>query len=63
MRNEWSIMYKTPKSCQSEKPTQNLFKMRNLSNVRQHLFSRDSFLENRDVDITTESLDLTSKYY
>ena len=62
MRTEWSIMYKTPNSCKSEKPVPNQLKMRNLTSVRQHLFSRDTFLEDSEIDFTSESLDLTSKY-
>lgn len=61
MRTEWSVMYKTPKSCKSEKTISNNLKMKNLSSVRQHLFSRDSFMQDTEMDFTTESLDLTSK--
>ncbi|OXU30524.1 hypothetical protein TSAR_007327 [Trichomalopsis sarcophagae] len=60
MRAEWSVMYKTPQTCKSEKPIQNMLKIRNLSSVRQHLFSRDSFLDETEIDLTSESLDLTN---
>lgn len=52
LRTEQSIMYKTPQKVE------NFTSLRNLSNVRQHLFSKESFPQN---DCTTESIDLTSK--
>ncbi|XP_023245224.1 serendipity locus protein alpha-like [Copidosoma floridanum] len=59
MRTEWSIMYKTPIS-RKQNCTPNQLVMRNLSNVRQHLFSRDSFLNDDEIDLTAETLDLTN---
>lgn len=55
MRSEQSIMYKTPKRSDLK----NGLKLRNLSSVRQHLFSRDSFINSDSVDLSAESLDLT----
>lgn len=60
MRTDWSIMYKTPKSRKSEQLIKNNLKMKNLSSVRQHLFSRDNFMEDSEINLTAESLDLTS---
>ena len=63
MRTEWSVMYKTPQtpySCKTTNINQNKLKMRNLSSVRQHLFSRDTFLEDSEANFSNDSLDLTS---
>ncbi|XP_033215623.1 uncharacterized protein LOC117172011 [Belonocnema kinseyi] len=61
MRLDQSIMYKTPKEAtENGEIVTNELKLRNLSSVRQHLFSRDSFLNNGSIDLTAESLDLTS---
>lgn len=55
MRSEQSIMYKTPKRLELK----NQLPSRNLSSVRQHLFTRDSFKsETSEFD---ESLDLTGR--
>ncbi|XP_023289259.1 serendipity locus protein alpha isoform X2 [Orussus abietinus] len=61
IRTERSIMYKTPRNTEAhdQSLTKNELKMRNLFNVRQHLFSRDSFTFQREIDLTTESLDLS----
>ena len=61
MRLEQSVMYKTPKGAKANgEILTNELKLRNLSSVRQHLFSRDSFLNNGSIDLTAQSLDLTS---
>ncbi|XP_046425922.1 uncharacterized protein LOC124182544 isoform X1 [Neodiprion fabricii] len=67
MRTDRSIMYKTPKadvkeiSINSEETFEanNQSRTRNLSIVRQHLFSRDSFDIKQDIDMNSESFDLT----
>lgn len=61
MRLDQSVMYKTPKGAtENVEVLTNELKLRNLSSVRQHLFSRDSFLNNGSIDLTAESLDLTN---
>ncbi|XP_051160457.1 uncharacterized protein LOC127281010 isoform X2 [Leptopilina boulardi] len=55
MRSEQSVMYKTPKRNDHKDELQ----IRNLSSVRQHLFSRDSFIRSDSIDLSAESLDLT----
>lgn len=57
MRSEQSVMYKTPKRNDHK----NELQIRNLSSVRQHLFSRDSFIRSDSIDLSAESLDLTGK--
>ncbi|XP_078039263.1 spitting Image [Augochlora pura] len=61
MRTERSVMYKTPHRNdtldQSTKSAQ--LKTRNLSNVRQHLFSRDSINSQDDICLAEESINLT----
>ncbi|XP_076295000.1 spitting Image [Lasioglossum baleicum] len=61
MRTERSVMYKTPRRhdtvdrlSRNAKP-----KTRNLSNVRQHLFSRDSISSQDDICLAEESINLT----
>lgn len=65
MRTERSIMYKTPRNTEKKKLTQQSvekreFNSRNLACVRQHLFSRDSFLSQSELNLSKESLDLTN---
>ena len=49
-------MYKTPKSCKSETPVENLLNTRNLSSVRKHLFCKKSLKENsKDEEVDAES--------
>lgn len=43
----------------TEAAVKNEMSLRNLSNIRQHLFSRDSFSIHVDFDIVEESMDLT----
>lgn len=61
MRTERSIMYKTP--CRNDSVDQSLidgtFKLRNLTTIRQHLFSRDSISLQDDICLTEESMNLT----
>lgn len=68
MRTNRSIMYRTPKveealnkDEESLSDVKRSLKKTNLSIVRQHLFSRDSFDVNQDIDMYSESLDLTGK--
>ncbi|XP_015610441.1 uncharacterized protein LOC107275131 [Cephus cinctus] len=62
MRTERSVMYKTPRKAENSEDTsmRNELKMRNLSSIRQHLFSRDSFISQDNLDLSVESIDLTS---
>ncbi|XP_043282915.1 uncharacterized protein [Venturia canescens] len=62
MRTDRSIMYKTPKNSEIRNVTthENRLKMRNLSCIRQHLFSRDSFISQNEIDLSNESLELTA---
>lgn len=61
LRNEYSIMYNTPhKNKDAMEPVvKNEISLRNLSSVRQHLFSRDSFTVHTNIDISEQSIDLT----
>ncbi|KZC11106.1 Serendipity locus protein alpha [Dufourea novaeangliae] len=61
MRTERSVMYKTP--CRDDSIDQSLrnckSKTRNLSNIRQHLFSRDNISSSDDMCFSEESINLT----
>lgn len=61
MRTERSIMYKTP--CKNDTVDRSTMdrslKLRNLTTIRQHLFSRDSISLHDDVYLSEESLNLT----
>ncbi|XP_031847326.1 spitting Image isoform X2 [Nomia melanderi] len=61
MRTERSVMYKTPRKDNSIGRTSknNRLKTRNLSNIRQHLFSRDSISSQDDIYFSGESINLT----
>nr|XP_033342722.1 serendipity locus protein alpha isoform X1 [Megalopta genalis] len=61
MRTERSVMYKTPHRNDSlDRSTKTAqLKTRNLSNVRQHLFSRDSISSQDDICLAEESINLT----
>nr|XP_033342954.1 uncharacterized protein LOC117230022 [Megalopta genalis]XP_033343018.1 uncharacterized protein LOC117230057 [Megalopta genalis] len=61
MRIERSVMYKTPHRNDSlDRSTKTAqLKTRNLSNVRQHLFSRDSISSQDDICLAEESINLT----
>ncbi|KYQ46813.1 Serendipity locus protein alpha, partial [Trachymyrmex zeteki] len=61
LRSEHSIMYTPHKNKNvTEAAVKNEMSLRNLSNIRQHLFSRDSFSIHVDFDIVEESMDLTA---
>lgn len=62
LRSEHSIMYNTPHKNRNvaEPAIKNETSPRNLSSIRQHLFSRDSFSIHSDFDIAEESMDLTA---
>ncbi|XP_076758410.1 spitting Image isoform X2 [Xylocopa sonorina] len=62
MRTERSVMYKTPhKNDFIDRSSSNdvKSKTRNLSTIRQHLFSRDSISSQDDTCLSEESMDLT----
>ncbi|CAL7938357.1 unnamed protein product [Xylocopa violacea] len=62
MRTERSVMYRTPhKNDLIERFSSNNVKSktRNLSTIRQHLFSRDSISSQDDICLSEESMDLT----
>lgn len=65
LRNEHSIMYNT--SHKNKNATEPIVKsdisFRNLSSIRQHLFSRDNFKVNTNIDISEDSMDLTGTVY
>lgn len=65
LRNEHSIMYNTPhKNKNTTEPVvKSDISLRNLSSIRQHLFSRDDFKVNTNIDISEESMDLTGTIY
>ncbi|XP_025261740.1 serendipity locus protein alpha isoform X2 [Camponotus floridanus] len=62
LRNEHSIMYNTPHKNKNatESVVKNDISFRNLSSIRQHLFSRDNFKVNINIDISEDSMDLTA---
>ncbi|XP_072742508.1 uncharacterized protein Spt [Anoplolepis gracilipes] len=62
LRSEYSIMYNTPRKNRAAiKPVvKSDLSFRNLSNIRQHLFSRDSFKVHTSDDISEDSIDLTA---
>lgn len=63
LRTERSIMYKTPQKTGNKKQSTNKnseFHSRNLSCIRQHLFSRDSIEQHNNLDLSNESFDLTN---
>lgn len=62
LRSEHSIMYNTPHKNKNatELVVRNEVAFRNLSSIRQHLFSRNSFTANSNIDMTEESLNLTA---
>jgi len=61
LRSEHSIMYNTPHKDKNttESAVRNEVSLRNLSSIRQHLFSRNSFTANSNIDMSEESLSLT----
>ncbi|XP_058791138.1 uncharacterized protein LOC131664227 isoform X2 [Phymastichus coffea] len=61
IRNEWSVMYKTPSKSKPNKQVLHTSVMRkNVLSFRQHLFSRDTILKNDSTDTTFFSFDLSS---
>ncbi|XP_011707227.1 PREDICTED: uncharacterized protein LOC105462387 [Wasmannia auropunctata] len=62
LRSEHSVMYNTPRKSKNvtEACVKNEMSLRNLSSIRQHLFSRDSFSVHLDFDIAEETMDLTA---
>lgn len=67
MRTERSVMYKTPHkdnvSSIGRASKNSKLKTRNLSNIRQHLFSRDSISSQDDIFLSGESINLTGNFY
>lgn len=66
LRSEHSIMYNTPHKNRNatEPDVKSDVSLRNLSSVRQHLFSRNSFkVQILNIDISEESMDLTGTVY
>ncbi|CAL1679676.1 unnamed protein product [Lasius platythorax] len=61
LRSEHSIMYNTPHKNKDaiEPVVKSDISLRNLSSIRQHLFSRDSF-KVHNIDISEDSMDLTA---
>ncbi|KAK2588705.1 hypothetical protein KPH14_001595 [Odynerus spinipes] len=62
IRMEQSIMYKTPQKVTMDTEDHiitNKLKPRNLSNIRQHLFSRESFAPQNEINFSFETMDLT----
>ncbi|XP_011880589.1 PREDICTED: uncharacterized protein LOC105569054 [Vollenhovia emeryi] len=62
LRSEHSVMYNTPRKSKrvAGPAVKSEMSARNLSTIRQHLFSRDSFSIRADYDIAEESMDLTA---
>ncbi|XP_070158471.1 uncharacterized protein Spt isoform X2 [Polyergus mexicanus] len=62
LRSEHSVMYNTPhKNKDTTEPVvKSDISLRNLSSIRQHLFSRDSFKVHSNIDISEDSMDLTA---
>lgn len=65
LRSEHSIMYNTPHKNKNkgEPAVKNETSFRNLSSIRQHLFSRDSISIHVDFDIAEETMDLTGNIF
>lgn len=62
IRMEQTIMYKTPQKIikdTEDRSTQKKVKSRNLFNIRQHLFSRESFMPQNEINFSSETIDLT----
>lgn len=65
MRTERSVMYKTPNRNDSlnRSLTDTKLKPRNLTSIRQHLFSRDSISSHDDICLSEESINLTGNVH
>ncbi|XP_047371430.1 uncharacterized protein LOC124957923 isoform X2 [Vespa velutina] len=64
IRMEQTIMYKTPQKIikdTEEHHMQKKVKSRNLFNIRQHLFSRESFTPQSEINFSSETIDLTDE--
>ncbi|XP_054004273.1 uncharacterized protein LOC128890089 isoform X1 [Hylaeus anthracinus] len=61
MRTERSVMYKTPRKPDpvDQSSVDIRLESRNLTNIRQHLFSRDSMSSQEDTYLSEESMNLT----
>lgn len=62
IRMEQTIMYKTPQKIvkdTEDHSTKKKLKSRNLFNIRQHLFSRESFMPQSEINFSSETIDLT----
>ncbi|XP_015174876.1 PREDICTED: uncharacterized protein LOC107065558 [Polistes dominula] len=62
IRTEQTIIFKTPQKMAKdidEQSMQRKLKSRHLSNVRQHLFSRESFMQQSEINFSSETIDLT----
>ncbi|XP_076677393.1 spitting Image [Andrena cerasifolii] len=61
MRMERSVMYKTPRKIDStEQPSMDVrLRTNSFTNIRQHLFSRDSISSRDDICLSEESMNLT----
>lgn len=62
IRMEQSIMYKTPHNIKKDNENhtvKNKLRFRNLSHIRQHLFSRESFAPQNEITFSSETMDLT----
>ncbi|XP_043265845.1 uncharacterized protein LOC122405283 [Colletes gigas] len=61
MRTERSVMYKTPRKTDlaDQSTIDNKLESRNLTNIREHLFSRDSISSHDDICLFEESMNLT----
>ncbi|XP_014607278.1 PREDICTED: uncharacterized protein LOC106788495 [Polistes canadensis] len=62
IRTEQTIIFKTPQKVAKdieEQSMQRKLKSRHLSNVRQHLFSRESFMQQSEINFSSETIDLT----
>ncbi|KOC59148.1 Serendipity locus protein alpha [Habropoda laboriosa] len=59
MRTERSVMYKTPHKDDSSIKNESRLNTRNLTTIRQHLFSRDNIGSHDDICLSEESINLT----
>ncbi|XP_043497285.1 serendipity locus protein alpha-like isoform X2 [Polistes fuscatus] len=62
IRTEQTIIFKTPQKMEKYIEKQSMhrkLKSRHLSNVRQHLFSRESFMQQSEINFSSETIDLT----
>lgn len=62
VRNEWSVMYKTPNTCKPENQALHKSMKGGMSSLRQHLFSKVTLVESNSTDSTLPSFDFTGKF-